>query len=491
MRSTTGAFQDGPELAILVVASVCASAAFGWCLSLLTLSTVSVPHVAALWSLATMGVLWSLAIKLIRLPVTLRLVEFILLVAFGLFLAPSTMHVAVYMATWLVSLYLGVIYPAMIPPQYLHLADNSVESHLGDIRSEMEIYHDTRVRWALGASVSRSGDVVAALLFTALSVRVLRGNEWLDAVGDSLGRISAVAVGALLVLCSLVQLLYRRRTWDRDTTLQVDPHITRPWLSMLLGVTFIVVTLGLILPANISPLYNLDWDAIMNGITTKFFAWLQDPSGRSLRNSNVIPDVAIPLIIPSDVPLGGGEAGGGPMAFLFRFLLFGAIIYAVARLVWYPIRLFKEAEGSRARSPAQLLALLFRWPMAILRLMLQYVRSRSRLGPARIFHRSHRRNRSFQETLGLGARSQWGNMSIRRLFSTLLVQASKAGTPRRSEQTAHEFAKHLADTMPEVAGEIDVLAEAYQHVRYSPHSAAETWVQQVRKAWKRVVEALK
>lgn len=59
--------------------------------------------------------------------------------------------------------------------------------------------------------------------------------------------------------------------------------------------------------------------------------------------------------------------------------------------------------------------------------------------------------------------------AIRAIYRELLRLGASAGSPRAPHQTPHEYRTILVGRMPEPAGDIGILTEMYERVRYSPH----------------------
>ncbi|NIM92488.1 MAG: DUF4129 domain-containing protein [Anaerolineales bacterium] len=84
---------------------------------------------------------------------------------------------------------------------------------------------------------------------------------------------------------------------------------------------------------------------------------------------------------------------------------------------------------------------------------------------------------------GLGRRVRAAT-AIRRIYVQLLEFAAHYDRPRRPSETPREFQEYLSELFPGNTGELEIITEAYNQVRYGEYSEDEEFVLSVENAWK-------
>jgi hypothetical protein len=85
-------------------------------------------------------------------------------------------------------------------------------------------------------------------------------------------------------------------------------------------------------------------------------------------------------------------------------------------------------------------------------------------------------------TFGLG-RQMLAATVIRRIYTRLLNLAADLGYPRQRSETPYEFQKRLMELFPEQRQQVDLITDAYVHVRYGEVPEEDRIIKLVEDAW--------
>ena len=80
---------------------------------------------------------------------------------------------------------------------------------------------------------------------------------------------------------------------------------------------------------------------------------------------------------------------------------------------------------------------------------------------------------------------------VRYFYLSTARRASRAGQPRRPEQTPNEYRATLDDRFPELEPDLEGLTEAFVRARYSRHPVEEQEAEQAKSLWQRIRSALR
>lgn len=495
------------EILLLPATAGAAGTAFGWaCLHLSALLLPGWPtpvwlH-AALCVAALAGVYVTFAQVALRLPIALRILEVCALLVItsvcGLLFAsadlvfelgqmrfqflPTAMLLT--LLTWAAATYLGVIGPNLLPaPQAQHL-DPSVEERLVEMKGEHEVYGRARLQRAGQAVWVRFGILVAFLLISYVIITLIFGARPADTMFSLSG---SLLLASGLSLCALTQLVTRRRLWERDHQTRLPGDVTQVWPLMTAAVAIALVVLALIVPANISPLYAIDWDRVMTGVTERLFGnvgRLEPPLGQSLHRGAQ----------PQSAPMPSG-AGGTPAYDLAVPILILALLFLLGRAAWQALSVAIGEESLRARGILRLLAFVLAWPYAIIRLAFVLIaRAFAQNQAGRVEKGSHSaKGRPAARTQGesVDVHPDLAVTTIRQMYRKLIEQAKRTGRGRQPEQTAQEFGEYLAQEIPERRTEIEGISASYEWARYSRHTVPESMFERFHKWWQRTVDTLR
>ena len=106
----------------------------------------------------------------------------------------------------------------------------------------------------------------------------------------------------------------------------------------------------------------------------------------------------------------------------------------------------------------------------------------------------HKEGAEFAAATGArtGAGSAWNlapgdpRRRIRELYRELIGEAARAGLPRRPHQTPETFRRSLVATEPDAAPGLELLTDAYEWARFSPHPVTGEHVAQASSGWQRI-----
>jgi hypothetical protein len=79
--------------------------------------------------------------------------------------------------------------------------------------------------------------------------------------------------------------------------------------------------------------------------------------------------------------------------------------------------------------------------------------------------------------------------SVRHIYRQFLRWARSGGIPRQTSQTPGEFLDKIADRLPEMRGELELITGQYVRARYGTWLPGENEIQQLRQSWHNVKES--
>lgn len=472
------------ELLILPLAAVCVATSYGAMIGLSLAPSMPITGSLGLLVLSVATVSTSVLVSAFRLPILLHLFGLGLIGLITVIFSSSLAFFIVVTVTWLAALLLGSLCAAAVPVHKMQHADKLVRERLDELQLDREVYARLRTEWMLRQGWFR----MVVLLVSAVA-------SW--GVGHGMGltqidplraifliRMVGMLLFSLLIFYGLLQLIGRKQQWEGEDSLHIDTKLTHHWPFTVLLAALACVVAGLLLPGDISPLYAIDWNHVMNEITVAVFG---QEGFRFPRNAP--PDVAM-LIPPPIVPTGSGSGGVGLFAtapLIYTLAAVGIVVW----VVWHAISLILDRDKQQSRGLGKLLRAVLRIPLTLALMLLEWL---TRLGGNSMMRQPKARKprRKSRAAVDPEAEPEEENLphgvaTIRRLFLLLLLWAHDQGSPRRAEQTVMEYATALSSQMPGVAQDISHVARVYQDVRYSGQAPSVSTLEQVRMCLGRIV----
>lgn len=318
----------------------------------------------------------------------------------------------------------------------------------------------------------RSGVQVTLALILIYLAMTLVWTPLQEERGDILLAVwTSVAFGGVLAFLGLIQLAGTRRLEERSDQVLVLPGYSQAWTLAVYGLLLVIAVAGIVLPSDISPLVNVDWNAVMTGFTQWLVGWAFTTPDRRAVYGGLSTSLhgAQPVTMPL---VGGGMGGSGPVGLL---IVIGVAV--AVYVIWYGIRkviekrdYLLEEERDRAHSlPAVLWAIII-WPWQAfmrwwrsLRLRDQRQGPRSQKDEEEIRWWGRRRMRR----PGARVHPEDPALFVRYVYGRLLVLAARSGLRRAKHQTALEYAQLLSDQAPDAAEPVQELTRSYCQVRYT------------------------
>lgn len=448
------------ELVVLPVAAICAVTSWAYVLWLAFMPEAGTSVVLGLLALVSTTVAGTVLVASLRLPLSLHAAGVAVLVSVSLsgMGQGSPFRIALLGLTWLAALFLGSTVAGATP---FHGALPKGESEVfaervGELSTEWHIYAPKRSLWRRKAGYRRG----TLLLASALIGWLVAGGFGLTSIKSQLSfaLASGVLFGSLLVLTALLGLHQRKVEWERENGLYIDAACSRPWPRTVLLCALVVVVAAVLLPADVSPLHAIDWNAVMSDFTVRLFSRVRMGRGGSM-------DGLQSWSVDSATPITGFAPGHRVQ--LFPMLYAVVAVGTVAYVLWRLVGLLLEVDLERRRGVWTVLRFVLQLPILLVRLLIDRLFARI-AGQAQVS--SSRRTHQSPRAKSNGGPGQTGSAraaTVRRLFVLLLLWAKEQGAPRTATQTAAEFARVLAGRFPTVADDIAYVTDVYQSVRYS------------------------
>lgn len=472
------------ELVVLPLSMVCTVTAWAYMLWLALVPGATYGVALGLLLLTATTVVCTVLISSLRLPYSLHLLGLFALISlsFSPLGQGETLRQIILSLTWLGSIVFGSTVAGTSPIYRALVAEGGNKDVLAErsfeIRTEWEIYalRHSELRRA------RSLVLGPISLVTALAVWLIAGGIGLDTHEQRdlpFAVAGAILLSSIVIHSGLLTLLHRKLQWEREEAVHFDTEFSRPWPRTVLLCTLLPVGAAWLLPADVSPLYSIDWNAIMTDLTVRLF-------------SQVRPDrTRLDVLQPQFGDTGGTAVaaftpGGGLelLPLLHGLLFFGIFVYGV----WKLLQLFMLADRERRHGLLAIIGFVVKLPL----LLLQHL-GRKLFGwvvrPAEKGIEDSIYTMTQGGTVNGPKKQSIRNHTVRRLFVLLLQWAKEQGAPRAKTQTAAEFARTLASRYPAVANDIAYVVDVYQSVRYAPADHATSSVEQVRASYERIVEA--
>ena len=303
-----------------------------------------------------------------------------------------------------------------------------------------------------------------------------------------------LAAGLLLMTRS--QFLRRRTLWTVEEV-PFEANIGRRWLWSGTGLLFLAVALALLAPVYYSLALHEVFSAALSVVHTLFF-WIAAAIFlvlsvllwplRFLLGESSLP--VEPRATPEAPRSTESVAGGLPdflLPLLFWLVALAAIVY-VARVVWL-----------RRRQVVRLLPRHLSWSSLWTAL----------LGLWRLFWRA---SRALGDTVGAGLvslvrrpgpkvrglilshrpfRSMGPRELVQYFYVSMVEHATRAGHPRRPDQTPWEYAVRLRERAPELEPDLEELTDSFLWARFSHHYVGVEHSSWARRCWQTIRRKLK
>lgn len=278
---------------------------------------------------------------------------------------------------------------------------------------------------------------------------------------------TSVAFGGILAFLGFVYLAGHCRLEERSSNVVVLPGYSRAWVGAVYGPLFVICVLGIILPSDISPLANVDWNTVMTNFTQWLVGWAFTGPARSALYQGVSVGHQAPELTRT-LGVYGGVGRTGP----FGTLTVIAIPLALY-IIWYGIRkltrmrdLALEQERARGQGLLAIIWATIIWPwQAFVR---WWRRARGHKG---VVHSQQSKRTSLQGSRqrrrGARVHPEDPALFVRYIYGRFLTSAARAGYQRPQHQTALEYANSLAERVPDTAEPMRELTRSYCHARYT------------------------
>lgn len=304
---------------------------------------------------------------------------------------------------------------------------------------------------------------------------------------------------AVLLLMVEAQYVRTRTIWTLDRV-PMSPGIAGRWA----GAGVALVALGLV-AAVLAPTEGLlgIGEMVTFGLALLFslgsfvmaifyvLFWLVTLPLRWLLGSAEGGAAPAPVFQPPAIP---EQAGGGGSIFdliksaLFWVVFAGFVLYALV-VLWRQGTLHRVVPGIGRLGAvvSRLLALLWRWISGVARFafrgasaIVQLVRPAVGASVGRV------RTEWLRELLPSGDPRR----VVIATYMLIAARASQRGIGRPPGETASEYRVRLRAAVPEAAGEVDQLTDAFLRARYGPRPVGAEEVGLVRRCWRRIREGL-
>jgi len=279
---------------------------------------------------------------------------------------------------------------------------------------------------------------------------------------------AAVFVFGFWVLIASAHLLRMRNVWS-EVGITVADDLPSKWLLGTLAAMIPLLVVGLLLPANISPLS-------MVGVLNFLFRWTKVENIGLLSQYVNAPGQHAETsraLAPSGQRTAPVFAIINSLATLAAAALVTAAVIAV---VGWLIRVIYRRELGRLPAFLKFPVMFYLYVRNLIRIIaksayrawLRFLR-----GPAVSFVRrlasSGARKHPRASDRAPGVITRLRLTTIRSLYASLLLIAKERGFFRRPHQTAKEYGRNLAARLEEGASEVERLTDLYLEARYSRH----------------------
>lgn len=475
---------------LLIAALVGVTGSFGIiCLIALTGWAGSGVFWLFMYVVAGICVYWYLVVRMLDMPRILHIASFIAASILLLPFIPQISTLFVTLGIWFSAHYIGTLSAPILQRRFLQLKEANIAERLAEIRSEQEVYGYKQLQFVRRAAVSRVVVLLTVTLCITLIAVTMHGDAWFENVNTALS-LAAGGLGlGLLIVAGITQFFTRYFMWQADDTIHCTSRVGQGWWVTLVVGSFILAGVIFMLPANISPLHNVNWDETMSRVVDAVFSRMTHPQGSSATDDLYRqPD---PITGFSRVQRGGGGIGSA----LFPLAYTTVIVGLFSWVVWYVIRFLWHYEAVRSRGFFAHLVFVLTFPFRLIKQALLSIRN---VWQGNKRKRQHKR---MLQTMHRGAMAKYGReyaevfapeqRNVRQMFRSMLTKAEARGWARKTTQSAQEFSGQLSKYVPEAATEIQQLTMAYERARYANTSISSQRVRHLREIWRKIREALR
>ncbi|HHT27226.1 MAG TPA: DUF4129 domain-containing protein [Firmicutes bacterium] len=490
-----------PTVEALYIPLTAVLAAFGLAASILRLLTLisgmtggRLPYFA-IGLAALSSVITTTTIRVLNLPKLLHATAFLitsgvnmLLLAFApatsgqLYLGGQWVRLALFpwaviitILAWFTAAALSWIVVWVYPTRQKEPEDEAIAQRLMTETELRRIYSGGLYNQFAGEKSSRVAyKTLFGLLLAFLIVNLIWPNIEQVRADAALAVLNGITVAAVLAYLALTDLSGMRRRMEKNAVQQVLPGYHKAWLYGVMLPAAVAGGLGCLLPANISPLAYLDYNAIMDRVTV-FIVGFFFRSGSSVNQYHSSVTLGAPGAGGAGGPLGGAGGTSGPIPIIVVLLIpaLAYVVYRSVRNLTPSAEMVLSNENERSRGLLRILKALFAWPWRWLRRRFGADRRHGDADTAaeatimaqlrRGMHRRRRRRYPDDQAL-----------FIRHIYARMLQMAAEAGYQRRRQQTAHEYAVALTQQVPDAAEALADLTQTYCDVRYTQKVPAGT-----------------
>ncbi len=287
---------------------------------------------------------------------------------------------------------------------------------------------------------------------------------WPTVIVATLG--AALCTAAALTQVSWARFVVERCQWQQDDAV-ISDKLASVWWRKSRQVAIVTSLIGVILPANLSPLAHLSFDTLfvrMNAMVAPFF--VREAAADSRARSELAGRLAEGL--DTAQPSGLGYALG---SFVLMLVLVVTVLWVIKRFLPMMGVGAQERKGTWEREQGLWRCLwqsLLSWWRRMTGLLLEGdAASESRKMMAILRRREGSRSRRVRRSVPTEPRA-----SIRFFYARFLERTAARGWMRRDDETAGEFGERLSEGLsPSGAHAAARLTDVYESVRYGDSAA--------------------
>jgi len=400
---------------------------------------------------------------------------------------PAVQNIALLaiLCAWLFASYTAGIIPRILPLEIPSGIDEVLRQRLWYEHLERKVYAVRDAYIASELAVRRVIDAITLLVIFVVGVNLVRPvatwikDDWI------FGIFAGLLITGLVVYSGLVRQASRRRIAEKKTDQITIPAYDRAWILGIGAPAAVAITGAVLLPANISPLYRIDFSSVM----TRFTEWLVSILWHRMRTANIHRALGAQEMTVRPGFYGGGEevmpvggmGGVDPLGFI---LSMAAILFLILTIIFFfryvhknrkeILQMLLTEEEVRRRGFWGALKAILLLPLRLWRLWWRrHVKSAKERSVARSAHLL----RDMMDAAGRKSLVLPKDpiLFTRFIYSRMLKVAKRAGIARRSFETAEEFEHVLVSVSPASREAVGELTRNYCVARYGVKAPASSF----------------
>ena len=327
--------------------------------------------------------------------------------------------------------------------------------------------------------------VLNAIVIEGFPERLAQLTGWSNLT--NLATLGLLFSGLLLQACVY---LYRLQVIWQEVRIPVGPELPSQWVWSSIGFIGLVLLLGSIVPAGLSPLSFSRTMAALGrwlGKTMEFSVPQQQPGGGT-------------AYTPSPGLTGVPEAGVfswlvAIFYFIMSFVMVVVVLGVVAALVGLVLLTFFRDEWEKLHGLFRIPVYVYLWSRETLRQLLRLISIGARRGKV-LWNRLHRAEpvrqveRGTRRQLHRRAPPTAAALYVRYLFGLLIEAAGRHGMAPGLGETPLEYSASLGSKLHTAQEELELLTDSYLEARYSEHDLPADTGRLVDTWWKAVMAAI-